>query len=74
MQNLGIVIVFIAVILGFLSMMITFVLNVHALWGWIPALALALWGVRMSRKPITPLPPGVTPPLGYTVPDPYLEK
>ena len=74
MQNLGIVIVPIALILGFLSMVITFMMSVNALWGWIPALALALWGVRMSRKPITPLPPGVTPPLGYTVPDPQLEK
>ena len=74
MQNLGFVIVPIAVILGFLSQVITYLMNIHFLFGWIPALALTLWGIRMYRKPITPLPPGVTPPPGYTVPDPKLEK
>ncbi|MDG2486108.1 MAG: hypothetical protein P8M65_00220 [Roseibacillus sp.] len=64
----------IAVILGFLSQVITYLMNIHFLFGWIPALALAFWGIRMYRKPITPLPPGVTPPPGYTVPDPELEK
>ncbi|RPF90722.1 MAG: hypothetical protein CBB78_005010 [Roseibacillus sp. TMED18] len=73
-QYLGIVIVAIAAVLFFLSNMITFMMDVNLLWGWIPPLALAFWGIRMSRKPITPLPPGVTPPLGYTVPDPDLEK
>ncbi len=74
MQHLGIVIVAVAIILGFLSMMITFLMDLHPLWGWAPALAIAFWGFRMSRKPITPLPPGVIPPLGYTVPDPKIER
>ena len=74
MQNLGIVIVSIAIILGVFSQVITYLMNIHFLFGWIPALAFALWGIQMSRKPITPLPPGVTPPPGYTVPDPKLEK
>ena len=74
MKNLGIVIACIAPVLGFLSHVITFMMDVNLLWGWIPPLALAFWGIRMSRKPITPLPPGIIPPLGYTVPDPYLEK
>ncbi|MEC9053941.1 MAG: hypothetical protein VX633_01450 [Verrucomicrobiota bacterium] len=74
MQNLGIVIIFIAPVLGFLSHVITFMMDVNLLWGWIPPLALAFWGIRMSRKPITPLPPGITPPPGYTVPDPEREK
>ncbi len=74
MKNLGIVIACIAPVLGFLSHVITFMMNVNLLWGWIPPLALAFWGIRMSRKTITPLPPGIIPPQGYTVPDPYLEK
>ena len=74
MKNLGIVIICIAPVLGFLSHVITFMMDINLLWGWILPLALAFWGIRMSRKPITPLPPGITPPLGYTVPDPYLEK
>ena len=74
MQNLGIVILFIAPVLGFLSQVITYMMGIHFLWGWIPALALAFWGIRMWRKPITPLPHGLTPPPGYTVPDPCLEK
>ena len=74
MQNLGIVIVSIAIILGVFSQVITYLMNIHFLFGWVPALALALWGIQMSRKPITPLPPGFTPPPGYTVPDPKLEK
>ena len=74
MKNLGIVIICIAPVLGFLSHVITFMMDINLLWGWILPLALAFWGIRMSRKPITPLPPGVTPPLGYTVPDPQLEK
>ncbi len=74
MQNLGIVMAFIAPVLGFLSHVITFMMDVNLLWGWILPLALAFWGIRMSRKPITPLPPGITPPPGYTVPDPEREK
>ena len=73
-QYLGIVIVAIAAVLFFLSNMITFMMAIHFLWGWIPAIALAFWGIRMWRKPIAPLPPGITPPPGYTVPDPELEK
>lgn len=68
-QRWGLVLIGVAVVLGVLSHIVTFIMNIHVLWGWIPSVALASVGFKMAITPISFLPPGVTPPAGYVVPN-----
>ena len=68
-QRWGVVLIAVAVVLGALSQIVTFIMNIHVLWGWIPSVALASVGLKMAITPISFLPPGVTPPAGYVVPN-----
>ena len=68
-QRWGVVLIAVAVVLGVLSQIVTFIMNIHVLWGWIPSVALASVGLKMAITPISFLPPGVTPPAGYVVPN-----
>lgn len=68
-QFYGIVLIPVAVILGFLSHVVTYIMGIHFLLGWIPSVALAFIGYRRWTTKWPLLPPGVTPPAGYVVPN-----
>ena len=68
-QRWGLVLIGVAAVLGFLSHVVTFIMNIHFLLGWIPSLALAFIGYRRWTTKWPLLPPGITPPAGYVVPN-----
>ncbi len=68
-QRWGLVLISVAAVLGFLSHVVTFIMDIHFLLGWIPSVVLASAGLKMAITPISFLPPGVTPPAGYVVPN-----